>query len=297
MVISKGMGYMLLATLLFTCMNVLVKLVPHIPAIEIIFFRSVISLVMSYVVLKSQHVPVFGNNKKLLLMRGGAGAFALVCYFITLQNIPLASAVTLQYLSPVFTTILGIFLVREKVSPLQFLFFALAFVGVFVIKGIDPRVTNLYLLLGIGAGFFAGLAYNIIRKLNTTEHPLVIVFYFPLVTLPLTGIYVFMNWVQPQGIEWLYLGLIGVLTQFAQYFMTKAYQLEELNKVASLNYIGIIYALGFGYFVFEESFHPLSYVGMLLVLLGVLLNMWYKRKRAKPEGVQKAGFQSGRKNN
>ena len=276
---------MLLATLIFTCMNVLVKLVPHIPAIEIIFFRSVISLVMSYAVLKSQEVPVFGNNKKLLLMRGGTGALALVCYFITLQNIPLASAVTLQYLSPVFTTILGIFLVKEKVSPLQFLFFALAFVGVFVIKGIDPRVTNLYLLLGIGAGFFAGLAYNIIRKLNTTEHPLVIVFYFPLVTLPLTGMYVWMNWVQPQGIEWLYLGLIGVLTQFAQYFMTKAYQLEELNKVASLNYIGIIYALAFGYLVFEESFHPLSYLGMLLVLLGVLLNVWYKRKKARPEGV------------
>lgn len=279
------MGYMLLATLLFTGMNVLVKLVPHIPAVEIIFFRSVISLVMSYVALRSQHVPVLGNNKKLLLMRGGAGALALVCYFITLQNIPLASAVTLQYLSPVFTTILGIFLVKEKVKPIQFLFFALAFIGVFVIKGYDPRVTNLYLLLGIGAGLFAGLAYNIIRKLNTTEHPLVIVFYFPLVTIPLTGIYVWMNWVQPRGMEWVYLGLIGILTQLAQYCMTKAYQLEELNKVASLNYIGIFYALGFGYFVFEESFHPFSYVGMLLVLAGVLLNILYKRKKANPVGA------------
>ncbi len=277
------MGYMLLATLLFTCMNVLVKLVPHIPAIEIIFFRSVISLLMSYVALKSQQVSVFGNNKKLLILRGAAGALALVCYFITLQNIPLASAVTLQYLSPVFTTILGIFLVREKVKPLQFLFFAMAFGGVLVIKGFDPRVTNLYLLLGIGAGFFAGLAYNIIRKLNTTEHPLVIVFYFPLVTLPLTGFYVWANWEQPQGIEWFYLILIGVLTQFAQYFMTKAYQLEELSKVASLNYIGILYAIGFGYFVFEESFHPFSYLGMLLVLAGVILNIQYKRKQIKPE--------------
>ncbi|WP_017730841.1 DMT family transporter [Nafulsella turpanensis] len=283
MVISRGMGYMLLATLLFTCMNVLVKLVPHIPAIEIIFFRSVISLLMSYVALKSQQVSVFGNNKKLLILRGAAGALALVCYFITLQNIPLASAVTLQYLSPVFTTILGIFLVREKVKPLQFLFFAMAFGGVLVIKGFDPRVTNLYLLLGIGAGFFAGLAYNIIRKLNTTEHPLVIVFYFPLVTLPLTGFYVWANWEQPQGIEWFYLILIGVLTQFAQYFMTKAYQLEELSKVASLNYIGILYAIGFGYFVFEESFHPFSYLGMLLVLAGVILNIQYKRKQIKPE--------------
>lgn len=269
---------MLLATLLFTCMNVLVKLVPHIPAVEIIFFRSVISLVMSYVALASQKVPVLGKNKKLLLFRGATGALALVCYFITLQNIPLASAVTLQYLSPVFTAVLGIFLVKEKVKPMQFLFFGLAFAGVLLVKGFDPRVDTLYLLLGVGAGFFAGLAYNIIRKLNTTEHPLVIVFYFPLVTIPLTLWYVITHWVQPAGVEWGYLVLIGVLTQFAQYFMTKAYQLEELSKVASLNYIGIIYALGFGYLIFDETFHPITYLGMMLVLGGVILNIQYKRK-------------------
>lgn len=279
MKISKGMGFMLLATLLFTCMNVLVKLIPHIPAIEIIFFRSLISLVLSFAILQSQKVPVLGNNKKLLLLRGAAGALALVCYFITLQNIPLASAVTLQYLSPVFTAVLGIFLVKEKVKPLQFLFFGLAFAGVLLVKGFDPRVDTLYLFLGIGAGFFAGLAYNIIRKLNTTEHPLVIVFYFPLVTIPLTLVYVVTNWVQPQGIEWVYLLLIGLLTQFAQYFMTMAYQQEELSKVASLNYIGILYAIGFGYLIFDETFHPLTYVGMLLVLAGVILNLQYKRKR------------------
>ncbi len=271
---------MLLATLLFTCMNVLVKLVPNIPAIEIIFFRSVISLIICYVTLRSQKVSVVGNNKKLLLARGAAGALALVCYFITLQNIPLATAVTLQYLSPIFTAVLGIFLVREKVKPLQFLFFGLAFAGVLLVEGFDSRVNSLYLLLGIGAGFFAGLAYNIIRKLNITEHPLVIVFYFPLVTIPLTIWYVISNWVQPEGIEWIYLLLIGVLTQFAQYFMTKAYQLEELSKVASLNYIGIIYALGFGYFIFEETFHPMTYIGMMLVLAGVILNIQYKRSIA-----------------
>lgn len=278
MKISKGMGFMLLATLLFTCMNVLVKLIPHIPAIEIIFFRSIISLVLSFAILQSQKVPVLGNNKTLLLLRGAAGALALVCYFITLQNIPLASAVTLQYLSPVFTTVLGIFLVKEKVKSLQFLFFGLAFAGVLLVKGFDPRVDTVYLFLGIGAGFFAGLAYNIIRKLNTTEHPLVIVFYFPLVTIPLTLLYVVSNWVQPQGIEWVYLLLIGLLTQFAQYFMTMAYQQEELSKVASLNYIGIIYAIGFGYLVFDETFHPLTYVGMMLVLAGVILNLQYKKK-------------------
>lgn len=286
--ISKGMGYMLLASLLFTCMNVFVKMVPEIPAIEVIFFRSIISLLICFVVLKKQRVPVFGHNKKLLLFRGLAGALGLIFFFNTLQNIPLASAVTLQFLTPIFTTLLGIFLVKEKVHPLQFLFFGLAFAGTVLIKGFDPRLSGLYLLLGIGAAFFAGLAYNMIRKLNVTEHPLVIIFYFPLVTLPLTVYWVITGWVQPQGVEWWYLLLIGVLTQFAQYFMTMAYQQEELSKVSSLNYISIVYALGFGYLIFDETFHTLTYLGMMLVLSGVVLNIRYKRRLAKQLLKEKA---------
>lgn len=269
---------MLLATLLFTCMNVFVKLVPGIPAIEVIFFRSIISLIISFGLLRAQRIPIMGNNKKLLLMRGAAGALGLVFFFYTLQSIPLANAVTLQFLTPIFTTLLGIFLVKERVKPWQFVFFGLAFCGTFLIKGFDPRISGFYLLMGIGAAFFSGLAYNIIRKLNISEHPLVIIFYFPLVTLPLTAYWVLSAWVQPQGIEWVYLLLIGVLTQFAQYFMTRAYQMEELNKVSSLSYISIVYALGFGYLVFDETFNTLTYIGMALVLSGVILNVQYKKR-------------------
>lgn len=287
MIISKGVGYMLLATLLFTCMNVFVKLVHHIPAIEVIFFRSLISLLISFVLLKSQKVSVLGNNRKLLLLRGAAGAIALVLIFTTLQNIPLASAVTLQFLTPIFTTLLGIFLVKERVKFWQFIFFGLAFAGVVLVKGFDPRISTFYLLLGAGGAFFSGLAYNIIRKLNTSEHPLVIIFYFPLVTVPLSLFWVVTDWVQPEGIDWLYLALIGLLTQVAQFFMTKSYQLEELSKVSSLNFIGIVYALGLGYLVFGETFNTLTYVGMMLVLSGVILNVQYKKRLAAAEVRQK----------
>lgn len=281
--VSKGVGYMLLATLLFTCMNVFVKLVDHIPAVEVIFFRSLISLLISFGLLKSQKVSVLGNNRKLLLLRGAAGAVALVLIFITLQNIPLASAVTLQFLTPIFTTLLGIFLVKERVTFWQFIFFGLAFVGVVLVKGFDPRISTYYLILGAGGAFFSGLAYNIIRKLNTSEHPLVIIFYFPMVTVPLSLFWVITDWVQPRGIDWLYLGLIGLLTQVAQFFMTKSYQLEELSKVSSLNFIGIVYALGLGYLVFGETFNTLTYVGMMLVLAGVILNVQYKKRLAAAE--------------
>jgi len=264
---------MLMAGMFFAVMNVSVKYISHLPAIEIVFFRSLFSFVFTYLILKRKRIPLFGNNKKLLIMRGAAGAVGLISFFYTLQNIPLASAVTIQYLSPIFTTLLGILIVKERVKPLQYFYFGISFAGVLLIEGFDPRISTWWLFVGILSALFSGIAYNIIRKLNVSEHPLVIVFYFPLVTLPIVSVISYFKWVQPQGWDWLILLGIGIFTQLAQYYMTMAYQNARLSKIASLNYIGIVYALGFGYLFFEETYDILIYMGMLMVLAGVILNI------------------------
>ena len=82
--------------------------------------------------------------------------------------------------------------------------------------------------------------------------------------------------------------LVGVLTQLGQYYMTMSYQTEEISKVANLNYIGIIYALFLGYILFGETFNVWSYMGMALVLLGVVLNMRYKTRLTKQEALAQA---------
>ncbi|MEO9475922.1 MAG: DMT family transporter [Cyclobacteriaceae bacterium] len=278
---SSGVRFMLIATFVFMVMKVCVKYIPHIPAIEIILFRSIISLVISYYYLARQKVSVWGNNKPILILRGSTGAIALITYFSLLQQIPLATAATLQYLAPIFTAILGIYLVKEKVKPLQWVFFLLSFAGVVVVQGFDPRISITHLIMGIGTSLFMGLAYNFVRMLKTSEHPLVIIFYFPLVMLPISGVWSGFVWVQPHGIDWLVLLGVGIFTQIAQYFMTKSYQVAELSKVSILNYVGIIYALGFGWILFDETFNFMTYLGMGLVLLGVILNVALKSKKAK----------------
>lgn len=270
---KRSIQHMLLAGILFSLMNVSVKLVSHIPAIEIILFRSVFSLIFTYFLIKKAGIPVFGTYKKLLVLRGIVGSIGLIAFFYNLQSIPLASAVTINYLAPVFTTILGIFIVKEKVRPIQFLFFGISFAGVVIIEGFDPRISAFDLGVGLIAALAMGLAYNLIRKTGNNEHPLVIMFYFPLITVPIAIIVSSFVWVMPVGWDWLILLAVGLLTQFAQYFMTLAYQNAQLSKVSSLSYLGIIYALGFGYFIFEETFTLVTFSGMLLVLAGVLLNV------------------------
>jgi drug/metabolite transporter (DMT)-like permease len=202
-------------------------------------------------------------------------------YFYTLQKIPLASAVTIQFLSPVFTSILGVYIIKEKVYSVQWLFYLLSFIGLVIIQGFDPRVSPTMLIIGLTASVFAGLAYNFIRKINKNEHPLVIVFYFPLITVPLTAIYCAFNWVMPSGIEWFYLLLIGIFTQVAQYFMTMSYQAEDLSRVASIKYFSIVYALGLGYVFFDETFPVEVYGGITLIILGVIMNLYFKNTKAK----------------
>ena len=278
---NKGVSYMLMALLFFTIMNVLIKYVPRIGAVEIIFFRSVVSLIMSYVVLKHKRINLWGNNKKWLIIRGIAGSAGLLFFFTTIKVMPLGSAIAIQYLSPIFTSLLGIFIVKEKVLSWQWVFFGLAFIGVIVIQGFDPRVTTAQALVGVAGALSAGMAYNSIRKLKDSDHPLVIIFYFPLVTIPVTGVYLLAHWLNPTLQELAILIAIGVVTQFAQYFMTKAYQAERLSIISSVQYVGIVFALGFGYFLFDETYNFRSGLGIIIIILAVILNVWYKNKVEK----------------
>ncbi|HEX8503911.1 MAG TPA: DMT family transporter [Hymenobacter sp.] len=283
--ISPGVRLMLLSTVLFAGMNACVKHLHHLPALEIIFFRSLFSIVASYAALRRRGIAPFGNNYRLLISRGSTGAVALICYFLALHNLPLATAVTLQYLAPVFTAVMGIWLLHEAVRPWQWVFFVLSFGGVLLVQQGGPEAAvsaaasadAAWAYVGIGTlgALLSGLSYNAIRKLRGREHPLVIVFYFPLISLPLAAVGCLFQWQTPEGTDWLWLLACGAFTQGAQVAMTEAYQSERLSRVAPLNYLGIFYALGLGYVFFDESFGPLAYAGMALVLLGVGLNAWY----------------------
>ena len=272
---------MLLSTLLFAGMNACVKQLHHLPALEIIFFRSIFSIVASYVALRRLGVAPFGHNRRLLISRGSTGALALICYFLSLQNLPLATAVTVQYLAPIFTAVLGIWLVGEGVRGWQWVLFGLSFGGVLLVQQGGPVAAAggasglLFLGIGVLGALVSGLSYNAIRNLRGREHPLVIVFYFPLISLPISAVACLFHWVAPHGIDWFWLLACGIFTQGAQLTMTRAYQMERLSRVAPLNYLGMFYALGLGYLFFNERFGLLAYGGMALVLLGVGLNAWY----------------------
>lgn len=271
---------MLISVGCFAAVNLMVKFLPHLPATELVLFRSFITFAISYVSLRRMRINPWGNDKKWLLIRGVAGTTALTVFFYTIQKMPLSAAVTIQYLSPFFTAFIAGFLLGERTQWAQWLFFVVSFIGIVVIKGSSAAIPPQLLALGIFSSMFSGLAYNAIRKLKD-EAPLVVVMYFPLVATPVMIVFSFFNWVTPIGWDWALLIGIGILTQFAQLYMTKSYQLSEVNTVAPLKYIGVIFALTWDIALFDFVPNGQMLLGIVMVIGGVLLNLRFKAAQRK----------------
>ncbi len=269
---------MLLAVVFFALAHASVKFLDQIPFYQLVFLRQFIAMIICGMMMWRLNVSPWGKNKKMLIARGAFGTTALAAYFYTLHNMPLASAVTLQYLSPIVTMLVAHFFFNEKAPKEMAVAFVVAFIGVVMVKGFDARITTFELMISGIAVVGSAFAYNTVRALKNSDHELVVVFYFPLVSLPIVTPIAAVTWVWPQGSEWFFVLVVGVFTFFAQYFMTKAYQRDKAADVAIINYTGIIFALAIGYFAFDESFSWLSIAGMVVVLSGVYLGTLRKPK-------------------
>jgi drug/metabolite transporter (DMT)-like permease len=284
--LTPGVRAMFLSTLAFFFANVFVKLVDHIPAMEIVFFRCIVAASFCIYGLKRAGGSIVGSNHTLLLLRGVFGTIALYCFFLTLQQMPLASAQTIQYLSPIFTAVIAIFVLKENVLPAQWFFYAIAFSGVLLIERFDTRISPFYLALGILSAFFSGLAYNLVRSLREREHPLTVVLHFQLVGAVVGFISLFFEWVTPNGWDWFFLFLVGGFSQLGQMFLTTALQRERIAGVAIINYTGLVYALTIGWIAFGEPQSLLSMAGMMLVVLGVVLSVMYGRRMSRRAAIE-----------
>lgn len=274
---------MLWAVLFFGLAHACVKWLPHIPFYQLAFMRQTIALVLCLVPLWHKKISPWGNNKKLLIARGVAGSLALSAYFYALQNMPLASAVTIQYLSPILTLLIAHYAFGEKTSSKQYWCFLVAFVGVLLVKGFDVRISTFALCASLFSVVLSALAYNSVRALRKQDHELVVVFYFAFVSLPLMAVPTAMTWVSPHGLDWLYIVAIGLFTWLAQLTMTISYKLSPASEVAIYNNLGIFIALGFGYFFFEETFSPMSLVGIALIFVSVFIASWKRPKGRAPQ--------------
>ncbi len=274
--LTKGVVYILIATLAFAVMNALAKELSSFHSMQVMFFRAFGTFAFIFPYMLYQKISIKGNQPKFLLLRGVVGAISLATFFMVLQRIQLGSAISIRYLGPIFGAVFAFYFLKEKINKLQWLSFAIAFLGVIVLKGFDIRIDFISLILVLISAVFVGMVFVLLRYLSTREHFLTIVNYFMVVSI-LFSLFFIQYWRIPEGIEWLPVISIGVFGLIGQVFMTIAFQTEETSVLAPFKYMELVWALIMGFFFFGEIYSYLPFLGIALIVLGMMINVYAKR--------------------
>ncbi|SON52922.1 DMT family transporter [Vibrio tapetis] len=286
--IPVGVRYMLLSAFAFSLMTSFVKLVSvdGIPVFEIVAARALVSLVISYLDVKRKRLSVWGNNKKLLIARGAVGSLALICVYYAVATLPLAEATILQYLHPVFTALLALVFLKERIQASTMACIVLCISGLALIvspefsAGASSELPLFSVGVALLGAFGSAVAYVLVKRLANTEDSSVIIFYFPLIALPLSVVLLGNDFVMPTMEGVVLLILIGVFTQIGQVGLTKAMKTEVASKATAYSYVQVVFSIFFGWLFFSELPATWTWAGGGLIILGALINVMGSRKGA-----------------
>src|SRR5690242_13765871 len=211
---SRAVGFMALSALGFSAMSVLVKLAAReMPTGEIVLARAVITLVISYALVRRAGLSPWGNERKRLFLRGVLGFSGLGFYYLSLARLRLAEATTLQNTVPVVTALLAWWMLGERVGWAGAFALVCGLGGVALVARPAGTGDAAGIACALAAAVSSSLAYVTVRRLSATEHPLVIVLWSPLVAPPLAIPWAAADCVWPTAQGWLLLLGIGAATQ------------------------------------------------------------------------------------
>ncbi|MCS5690489.1 DMT family transporter [Cyanobium sp. FGCU-6] len=260
---------LLLGALAFSLMAVCVKrVVQRIPVAEIVLARALLNVAMSGWMLRAAGVSPWGVRRGLLALRGITGSVALFCVFAALAVLPLATATLLQYLYPTLTALLAWRWLGEPIGRRMALALALGWLGVVLVLqpvgGGDSHAAGV--VLALAGALLTAVAYVSVRQLGRSEHPLVIVLWFPLMAVPLSLPLVLFDPVLPTASELLWLLGVGLFTQLGQLGLTHGLTRLPAGRATALGYIQVGFAALWGWSLFGESLAPATLLGGALIL-------------------------------
>jgi drug/metabolite transporter (DMT)-like permease len=265
---------MLLSALAFSLMVVGVKQVgDRLPIAEVVLARALVSLALSYGMARRIGVNPWGRQRGLLLLRGLVGSAALFCVYAAVVHLPLAAATVLQYLYPTFTALLAWLLLGERLGLRVLVAMGLGWLGVLLVAHptASAALPATWVLVAVAGALLTAVAYVSVRRLAESEHPAVIIFYFPLVAVPMSLPLVLLEPVLPTPGELLWLVAVGVFTQVGQVGLTRALTLLPAARATAISYVQVGFAALWGWWIFGESINLPTAIGAVLILIATLI--------------------------
>ena len=268
-----GFLYMFLSICGFSLMDVIVKWSVDYPVGQVLFFRGFFGIIFYFFIIPKERLHNFYKTKRpgLHFLRCFAGLIAIIAIFIALRKLPLATVVSISFAAPIFTTILSIFLLSEKVGIFRWLAVIVGFIGILIITEPGINELNIYYIFPII--FCLGLSYVAItlRQLSTTEPVWLISLFFSIAITLLSFLTLPWGWVMPSFNHFVILSLIGIFGGASNLWLSQSYKYSEVSLVTPLKYLTLVFAIIFGYFIWGEIPTFKTLIGALLVITSTLI--------------------------
>ena len=286
--IDKGVLYMLLGALISALNGALTKILSEdMSALEIVFFRNLIGVVIILYALKHTAPKLKGGKLHLLITRGVFGFLAMILFFYTIAVIPLGEAITLNKTSPLFATVLAFYLLKEHLNMKTAAALLIGFLEIVLITKPFGFMISYEHLLGILGGFFAAAAYTTIKKIKDTYDARIIVLSFvgigtllpallflaaPYVNAPSSLEFLFEEFRMPNSLYlWVMIAFMAIISTLSQWLLTKAYSASNIAIIGVVSYTNIPFAIGFGWMLGDKFPDVLTFTGIALIVLGGIL--------------------------
>jgi drug/metabolite transporter (DMT)-like permease len=268
---------MLVAGLLFACMGALVKLgAAQFSSSELVFYRSFFGLLVICAMLIQARVALPTRHWRGHLWRGLSGTIAMMLFFYCISVLPLATAITLNYTSSLFLSVLTVLVLKEKFHRPLSTALAIGFVGVALL--LRPTLAHDQLLsglLGLASGLLGGVALINVRQLGMLGEPGIrVVFYFNLIATLASGGWMLQGKLHMVSYADLpLLVAIGASATFAQLAMTRAYRTGQTLVVGSLAYSTIVFSALLGLMFWHEMLSAGAWLGIALIIASGMLSL------------------------
>ena len=279
--------YLVLGSLCFSLMTVCVKKVnDRIPIYELVFFRSLLSLLITSFIIRKKNLNPWGEKKLLLIFRGILGTIALLCIFFAIKKMPLSLSTVIQYTYPIFISIFAGIFIEEKINKNIIFSVIVGWLGILILlnptqlSNLNIEIDNLSICIAFIGSLSTALAYVTVRKLSFTEDIFIIIKYFPLVSLITLSPMVIINWITPNINEVIWIIGIGSFTQLGQTFLTIGLKNLPATVASSINYLQVLFGSIWGILIFHELINLNFIFGSILVLLGTITSSTKKQKKA-----------------
>ena len=272
--LQKGVFWMLMATFFFSIMGLTVKLgsLQFSPS-ELVFYRSSISLIFIFTMMRHSRIKIKTNYLSLHLKRSLTGFVSLLLFFYAIAHLPLGTAISLNYTSPLFVGLLLPFILNRKLNLKTYALVFIGFIGVFfILKPIFQDQSFFAGLMGLLSGFGAALAYLYITQLGQLREPDIrTVFYFTVIsTLGSSVFLIGQDMTVPNPADLFLLFTLGASATIAQIALTRAYRVGNTLSNAGMSYLTIIFSALLGFIILNEAIDVFSFIGIVIIILSGL---------------------------